>query len=102
MQFGGIGAVLLSEVPPNCTQMGEGPVNAACSFNFFRRNLHDGGMAVEAAVHFFTTADHFDTAPVGGALGLSRLDNVQEAYFILPLSLYDHAITFHSDASPRC
>ena len=42
-------------------------------------------MAVEVAVHFFTTADHFDAAPAGRALELSRLDNVQEAYFLLPV-----------------
>ena len=33
VQFGGSGAVLLCEVPPNCTQRGEGPFIAACSFN---------------------------------------------------------------------
>ena len=42
-------------------------------------------MAVEAAVHFFTTADHFDTAFAGRALGLSRLDKVHETYFLLPV-----------------
>ena len=52
VQFGGSGAVLLCEVPPNCTQRGKGPLSAACSFNW---------MATEAAVQFLTAADHFDT-----------------------------------------
>ena len=55
-------SIILSEVPPNCTQRAEGPFNAAGSLNFFFVGYwHDGGMATEVAVHFLTAADHFDS-----------------------------------------
>ena len=51
----GSSVVILSEVPPNCTQSGEGPLNTACSFLFFFAGYwHDRRVATEVAVHFLS------------------------------------------------